>query len=110
ALRTPGPEPLSRLGQLVLRLVDRKIQGPRVDDAHLTVANGLVKPDGAGLSILARALFEDGNDARFAETDAFANELRGEDSLPRSRRSGDEDGLPGRNAAVQHLVEAFHPK
>src|SRR4029453_2798003 len=72
-------------------------------------ANGLVKPDGAGLSILARALFEDGDDARFAATDAFANELRSEDSLPRSRRSGDEDGLPGRNAPAQHLVQACHP-
>src|SRR6185436_18891256 len=97
----PGLEPVNRRGQLVLRLVDRKIQRSRMDDAHLAVANGLVKPDGAGLCILARALLEDGDDARFAATDAFANEVRGEDRLPRSGRSGDEDGLPGGNTADQ---------
>src|SRR4029453_5136305 len=106
---TPGLEPTNRLGQLVLRLVDREIQGPCVDDAHLTLANRLVKPDGTGLRVFARALFEDGNDARFAAPRALPDELCGEDGLPRSRRSGDEDGKTGRNTSAQHLVEAGHP-
>jgi hypothetical protein len=60
------------------------------------------------LCVFARALFEHRNDARLTATGAFADELRGQDRLSRSRRSRDEDGISRRNAAAHHLVEPGH--
>src|SRR5438093_10753182 len=99
---------MNRGGQLVQRLIDREIQRACVDDTDPPIAHQLVDRTAASLGVFARALFEHRDDARFAATRALDDELRGQDGLARSRRARDEDRVPRRNPATQHLVDALH--
>ena len=87
--------------------IDREIQRARVDDAHFAVAHELVEPPSAwtGLRVLAGALLEHRDDARFAMTRAVDDELSGQHTLAGARRAGEQHRVAGRNATAEHLVQ-----